>query len=80
MIRPALVQMFLSSAYHCPECSTVSNDSSGCPRGCGPVLSLAGALDRQPAEKPVPVVNYRHKRPTKPETAHAHTHAHTHTH
>lgn len=71
MIRPALVQMFLSSAYLCPECSTVSNDSSGCPRGCGPVLSLAGVLDRQRTKEPVPAVSYRH---AKPETIHARTH------
>ena len=71
MIRPALVQMFLSSAYLCPECATVSNDSSGCPRGCGPVLGLAGILDRQPAKEPVPAVNYQH---TKPETVHARIH------
>ena len=74
MIRPALVQMFLSSAYLCPECATVSNDSSGCPRGCGPVLGLAGILDRQPAKEPVPA-NYQRKRLTESkDPAHARTH------
>ncbi len=49
MIRPALVQMFLSSAYLCvdPACATVANDSSCCPRCHSAVLSLAAILNRE---------------------------------
>lgn len=47
MIRPALVQMFLSSAYLCPDCDTVSNDSRRCPRCHSAVIGLAGVLNRE---------------------------------
>ena len=55
MIRPALVQMFLSSAYLCvePGCSTLSNDSTQCPRCHSAVLSLATILNREPIGDPL---------------------------
>jgi hypothetical protein len=68
VIRPVLVQMFLSSAYLCPDCSTIANDSVQCPRCHSPVLSLAAVLNRDPTtDDPKPD-------PATPEAPHAHTH------
>lgn len=52
MIRPALVQMFLSSAYLCadPSCNVVSNQSEHCPRCHSSVITLAKVLDRESPE------------------------------
>jgi hypothetical protein len=67
MIRPVLVQMFLSSAYLCPDCSTIANDSVQCPRCHSPVLSLAAVLNRETSTDPTD--------PT-PEATHAHIRTH----
>jgi hypothetical protein len=46
MLREALVQLPLDSAFLCaePACKTVSNNSSACPRRHSAVLSLARVL------------------------------------
>ena len=55
MIREALVQLSLDNAFLCaePDCKTVSNDSSQCPRCHSAVLNLASVLDGKPAQTPV---------------------------
>ncbi len=48
MTRPPLAQIPLAGAYLCGDtfCSTISNDSSRCPRCGSQVLSLARVLER----------------------------------
>jgi hypothetical protein len=55
MIREALVQLSLDNAFLCaePDCKTVSNDSSQCPRCHSAVLNLGTIIDGKPAQSPV---------------------------
>jgi hypothetical protein len=49
----------LTSAYLCQDCNCVSNSSRRCPACASEALmSLAGVLDRQVEEIPVPSYSY----------------------
>jgi len=52
MLKEALVQMPLDSAFLCADmdCRTVSNNSSACPRCHSAVLNLANVLEGREVE------------------------------